>query len=131
MSTLSAAAKKSLKTVGAFRCKAPSIPYRVVAIDELALMAQNRLYLMAMVRALNTGDCFKDVNGKVTTRLCSWVHAERASSENIPGTVAKIYMVGIDGPVALVVKGEERRQDVVDFTSNCSDALGFYVMPKK
>lgn len=111
--------QKQLDTMGYRKCSAPKIPYRVVQVDPLATMTYNKLYLMGFMDGLNGGDCSADIDGKVTTRRCHWVTAVPATDENIPDSVAAVYMVGIETPVAFVVRGGTSRNDVVDFTDTC------------
>ena len=77
---LSKAAQKSLKTHGGYSCKAPSVPYRFVCTNSMALMSYNRLYVMGFVRNLNEGcQVWRTEEGMVTAAYKhggSWVHAQ-------------------------------------------------------
>ena len=129
------AQNKMLKTHGFYKCGAPKAPYRVYAIDPLATASYNFLYLMGFVRQLNEGrNVVRDAAGKVRCTIsgAGWVHAIAApgGDENVDGGGAVVYMVGIPQPVAFILRNDSKdAARCVDFTTNCSDALGFYVLP--
>lgn len=111
MNKLSAAAIRSLKTIGAYKCKVQRNPYRVVITNRMALATYNKLYIRAFLNALNTGDCYrhevsaKHPEGIVTTRQTSWVSGIPTSQDfrNGTGYLGKIMLVGYGQPVGYVV----------------------------
>lgn len=131
---LSATAKHSLKVNGGYKCKAPSVPYRFVCTNPTALMTYNRLYVMGFVRNLNEGHkVWRTEDGIVTAAYAtggSWVHAESHTITDADSTfdiLADVYMVGLGCVGYLVSADVQEDHDCVDFTSDQSDALGFWV----
>jgi hypothetical protein len=131
---LSATAKHSMKTHGGYRCKAPSVPYRFVCTNATALMTYNKLYVMGFVRNLNEGmQVWRTEDGIVTAAYNhggSWVHAEpHTSTDNDSSNdiLADVYMVGLGCVGYLVSAANQDNHCCVDFTSDQSDALGFWV----
>jgi len=131
---LSNSAKRSLKVSGGYQCKAPSVPYRFVCCDPEALMSYNKDYMRGFVRALNEGNkVWRTEDGVVTTAAMTWAHAERHTNTDNDSdfdNVADVYMHFAKGDrwVGYLVKNDSltAARHAVDFTDECSDALGFW-----
>lgn len=136
MPTLTNEAKRSMKVSGGYQCKAPSVPFRFVVCDDIAVASYNKLYMMGFVRALNEGcKVWRTEAGLVTTSCMTWVKAEaHISTDNDSDfdNVADVYMVIRDEWkfVGYLVRQNSKSARLgYDFTSETSDELGFWHAP--
>lgn len=127
MPKLSKEAQRSVKMHGGYRCKAPRVPFRFVVTDDQAVSGYNRLYIMSFIRGLNEGEAWKDVNGgnRVTVKGGScWLYATPI------GDGRGELLMDLNGfrKVGLIVPADQT-ENGFDFTSDQSDALGFWIGP--
>lgn len=102
MPKLTAAAKKSLRNHGYYKCSKPSKPYRVVIDSMTGLSGYNKLYVKGFLNGLNTGDCYRWEDGTVTSRQCHWVKAVATTDKSF-GVVATLYYTTNPNPIGEVV----------------------------
>lgn len=140
---LSNTAQRSLKTHGGYACKAPKVPYRFICTDQTALMSYNKLYVMGFIRGLNEGfKVWRTESGRVTSNFNhggSWVWAQARNDSDVFGGLADVYMTlnekdangkSIGSVVGYIIAADHPdAKYAVDFASEQSDNLGFFVNP--
>lgn len=130
MPTLSKTAQMQLKLTGAYKCKAPRAPYRLVATSMTTLSSYNKLYVKGFLEGLNSGDCHRHKDGTVTSRACHWVKAVATTDRN-DGIVATLYFMTDPSPIGLIVNDSYTCDDALTVKDLDMMADGMYGSPRQ